>query len=227
MPYTVLIVDPSPETLARTTRAFADADFLVSTATTFEAAHPRLRFTAPELLVTDARLAAYNGVHLVVQARVDYPTIQAIVVDVTYDPTLGKDARAEGAVYVQKPSDPTVLVELARDLLAAAAPRVATAVPRRWPRKEVVSPLSGRLGDLPARVLDLSYGGLRLELIDATEETVMKGGRDLWIEGVKVPTAAVWAKRPQPGAKWWCGVEVQGDDTTTMSAWKAFVDSVG
>jgi DNA-binding response OmpR family regulator len=222
MPFTVLIVDLNPESLAKTARAFEDAEFLVSTATSFEAARPRVRFAAPELLVTERKLHAYNGLHLVVQARVDNPTIQAIVLDAPYDPAIAKDARAEGALYIRKPDDATMLVGIARDLLRDSSPRLSTAVARRWPRKEVTTNLSGRLGDLPARLLDLSYGGLRLELVGANEEAVMKGAADVSIEGVTVRTTPVWAKRPQPGAKWWCGVEVQHVD----SAWVAFVDAV-
>jgi hypothetical protein len=103
---------------------------------------------------------------------------------------------------------------------------VLSPVERKYPRKELSSPVSGRLGPNDARILDLSYGGLRLELAAATDEAVMRGECAVFVPdvGVSVPTTPVWTRRPRPGAPWWCGVAVQAADTPEFTAWRKFVD---
>ena len=66
----------------------------------------------PDLLVTDVRLGAYNGVHLVVRAHTDNPSMPALVMDVHHDRVLENEAKKAGAVYVGEPLDAGPLVAL-------------------------------------------------------------------------------------------------------------------
>ena len=54
----------------------------------------------PDLLITDVRLDAYNGLHLVAMAPRPIP---AIVVTGFADPSIEADARRLGADYLVKP----------------------------------------------------------------------------------------------------------------------------
>jgi ActR/RegA family two-component response regulator len=226
MPYTVLLVDPDPQLLLHYARGLTDAGFLVTACGSFERAFPRLQFVAPDVLVTAARLGAYNGVHLVIRGRADYPDMQAIVFDTVFDVAIGADAMAEGAVYMERPQSIVELVRVVNEAVGVRPARVVTPVERKWPRKELARPVAGRLGPSDVRILDLSYGGLRLELAPATDEALMKAALAVVVPdvGVSVSTTPIWSRRPRPGACWWCGVAVQADDTPAFTAWRQFVD---
>lgn len=228
MPYTVLLVDPDPQMLLQYGRGLADAGFLVTTCGSFERAFPRLQFVAPDVLVTAARLGAYNGVHLVIRGRADHPSMQAVVFDTVFDVAIGSDAMAEGATYLERPQTIADLVRIVREVVAARPPRVVTPVERRWPRKELAKPVSGRLGPSDMRIHELSYGGLRLELAPSTDEASVKGELPLTVAGVgvSVVTTPVWTRRPRPGAACWCGVAIEASDTPEFTAWQKFVDGV-
>jgi ActR/RegA family two-component response regulator len=227
MPYTVLLVDPDPQMLKHYARGLSDAGFFVTTCGSFETAFPRLQFVAPDVLITAARLGAYNGVHLVIRGRTDYPSMQSIVVDSTFDVALGSDAMAQGATYMERPRTIEELVRVVRESVAPRPPRVVTTVERRWPRKELSRPVSGRLGQAEVRILELSYGGLRVEFPPATDEALMKAQVPVFVPdvGVSVATTPIWTRRSRPGAPWWCGVAVQASDTPEFTAWREFVDA--
>jgi ActR/RegA family two-component response regulator len=227
MPYTVLLVDPDSGTLARHSRALDDAGFFVATCRSFETALPRLQFMPPDVLITATRLGARNGVHLVIIGRSQHPTMQAIVLDDVFDVSIGRDARAEGAVYMERPATPEALVGVATVIVATRAPRAVPCVPRQWPRKELIEPLLGQVGKAAARILDLSYGGLRLELAATMDDTPLKGQIEVSIPGagVRFATAPIWTRRLRPGAPWWCGVAVPAANDNALTAWRAFVDS--
>lgn len=228
MPHTVLLVDPDPQLQRHYARGLTDAGFLVTTCGSFERAFPRLQFVAPDVLVTAARLGAYNGVHLVIRGRADYPNMQSIVFDTVFDVAIGSDAMAEGATYVERPQSIPELVRIVREAVATRPARVMTPVERKYPRKELARPVSGRLGESDMRILDLSYGGLRVELAPATDEAQMNADLALFVPavGVRVATTPIWRRRLRPGAPWWCGVAVQDSDTPEFIAWRKFVDGV-
>jgi ActR/RegA family two-component response regulator len=228
MPHTVLLVDPDPQTRLHFARGLSDAGFLVTACDSFERAFPRLQLVAPDVLVTAARLGAYNGVHLVIRGRADYPTMKSIVFDTVFDVAIGSDAMAEGALYVERPQSIPEIVRLVREAVAARPERVPTPVERKWPRKELSRPVLGRLGESDMRILDLSYGGLRIELAPATDEALMKGAVAVFVPdvGVCVATTPIWTRRARPGSPWWCGVAVQAADTPEFTAWQKFVDGV-
>jgi DNA-binding response OmpR family regulator len=76
---------------------------------TFEEAQHRLRHSSPDLLITDIRLGAFNGLHLLIAAGNRLPVILMTGFD---DPVLKADARRYGAEYVLKPLDPVSFLRL-------------------------------------------------------------------------------------------------------------------
>lgn len=227
MPYRVLVVDADPETLAATCQVLSSAGYLVSSTSVFEEAKQRLLISPPDLLIADVRLGAYNGVHLVVRARADQPDMPAIVSHATADPVLEVEARRAGACYVVKSPDPTALLDLVSGLLTGRPLEAATAVPRRWPRKR--AGVAASLWGSDATVLDVSYGGLRLEVRarDLPEERLSPDGEISFpLAGFRLRVRPVWAKRSGLAGPWWCGVEIADSDQRVAQAWRGFVDSL-
>ena len=65
-----------------------------------------------DVLITDVRLGAFNGLQLAVLARDQNPAIQLIVFSGFDDPVLRQEAERLGAVYLVKPVTSRQLLEL-------------------------------------------------------------------------------------------------------------------
>ncbi len=112
---TVLVVDPDPSALAEYAKLLSGAGYRVITAPSFEDASLRLRLAKADALVTRVRLGAYNGLHLVIRAREDFPGTVAIVTDVVDDPVLKADAEALSAIYLVNPLRAEEILEILRE----------------------------------------------------------------------------------------------------------------
>ena len=108
MPRTILIADDEPGIRSWLTRLLGDAGYHVVTASTVEEAKKALAGGEPELLITDVRMGAFNGLQLVAMN----PKLPAIVMTGHDDPVIEADARQLGADFVLKPLDSPSLVRM-------------------------------------------------------------------------------------------------------------------
>lgn len=111
----VLLVDDDPAVLRMITSWLTFAGHQVIPCTTFESAKRALATETPDLLVTDVRLGAFNGLQLVVLAKVDHPQMRAIVLTGYDDPVLREEAAATGAAFLVKPIEAQQLLESVDD----------------------------------------------------------------------------------------------------------------
>jgi DNA-binding NtrC family response regulator len=86
---------------------------------TFKSARQRLETTPYDLIVTDARLSEYNGLHLVYLAKFAHASVRAIVYDREGDLGVAADVHHAGAFFE---SAPRLLVTLPSYIAAIAAP---------------------------------------------------------------------------------------------------------
>lgn len=173
------------------------------------------RIPPPDLLVTDVRLGTHNGLHLAAVLRVEHPWMSAIAIG-SADHVLELEAQALGARYVIAPVAPQELVTLIDEALLTPRPR------RRWPRKRPVGAIAARVGGLPARVVDVSYGGMSLEVFGAerVDDPVTVQLPD---HGVDVQADRVWVQTSQTtAAPMAIGVALALHD----AGWQQFVDAV-
>jgi DNA-binding response OmpR family regulator len=113
MPYSVLVVDQHPRVLARIVEPLRGAGYDVIGATTFEAAKIRLSSDhPPNLLIAASRLGPFNGLHLVLRARMDHPEMAVILTALVKDPLLEAEACSYGASCVVSPETPLELLAL-------------------------------------------------------------------------------------------------------------------
>ena len=92
----------------------------------------------------------------------------------------------------------------------------------------MTAPITGKVGNREMSILDLSYGGLRIEVSDAAD------GLPLTSVEVAIPSAKVafeapppvWARRFEIAGCWWCGLELKETSLPTNQSWRRFVDSV-
>lgn len=167
MPSKVLIVDDDKTTREGLAELLEGSGYEASAVGTFEEATRILRTTPPDLLIADVRLGPFNGLQLVISSPKPVP---AIIITGFADPVLESDARRRGADYVLKPVSPSKLLELVAQKLSAATPGFG--IPRRWERKQIIGGMSASVADEPARIVDISYGGVRFEINRKHEGTL-------------------------------------------------------
>jgi hypothetical protein len=93
---------------------------------------------------------------------------------------------------------------------------------RRWPRKRVLGGFRVTVNGRPAAVVDVSYGGLRLELPDGAP---LPGAFDVEVTGIglHLEVEPVWT---QAGASSGtvCGATLSAEHTPSARTWRAIVD---
>ena len=119
--------------------------------------------------------------------------------------------------------DPKALLNLVLQLLAGRLPHDPTSA-RRWPRKRAELPATVLSGS--ARVVELSYGGVKLEM----PRPPGPGRTPLEIKlptfGVSVQAVACWSHLAEEGGSWRCGAEVAPIDSDATRTWRWIVDSL-
>jgi DNA-binding NtrC family response regulator len=115
----ILIVEGDRNTLAGWVALLQAAGYRVTGAASFEEARRALT-SIPDLLITEVRLGAYNGLQLIIRGRAHHPDLSAIVLTAYPDIVIKAEAERLNAIYMEKPVD-------AKRLLAV----VANALERR------------------------------------------------------------------------------------------------
>ena len=121
MPKRLLVVDDDLPLLRMLQRQLAKDGHEVVACARFEEAKQFLAREAPDALLTDIRLGAFNGLQLVVWAKQEYPNLPTIVLSAFDDPLLRREAEGWGATYLVKPVTRKQLAECLAGLLAEAA----------------------------------------------------------------------------------------------------------
>lgn len=102
-PKRVLVVDDDRQVLRYLGEVLRDAGHDTVTCERYMDARTLLSSTRPDLLLTDIRLGAYNGLQLAIFARSRHPDLPVVVLTGYEDPTLRKEASASGATFLVKP----------------------------------------------------------------------------------------------------------------------------
>jgi DNA-binding response OmpR family regulator len=112
----VLIVDDEPALLDAMTMAFSRAARDVVACRTFAEARDHLLAEEFDVMLTDVRLGAFNGLQLAVIARDQDREMGIIVFSGFDDPVLRAEAASLGASYIVKPVSAEQLLELMASL---------------------------------------------------------------------------------------------------------------
>ena len=102
-PTAVLLVEPDPAHRDVLTGLLLSLGFRVSVVEAFHEARSAMDAEPPRLLVTELRLGAFNGLHLVNRGKSRQAEMAAIVVTEWTDPLLQDEAELLGATFVPKP----------------------------------------------------------------------------------------------------------------------------
>jgi DNA-binding response OmpR family regulator len=132
-----VVVDGNTPDRVNTVLLLEAAGYQVKSARSFDEAKTLLAAERPHLLVTDLRLGQYNGIHLVLRSRSDYPGIVAVVTSRIADAVLEAEVRRQNAQFLLRPlTGPQLLAAIGpphTDVatephsVAGAAPRIVEA----------------------------------------------------------------------------------------------------
>ena len=103
----ILVVNNDGIRLTNVLNALNAAGHRARGASTFEEATRALADRAPDLVIADERLGAYNGLHVILRARADHPDVSAIVTTPVMNRGLEADARSMNIQCLIKPKSPS------------------------------------------------------------------------------------------------------------------------
>ena len=109
-PINALIADPAAESRTFAASTLAAAGFRVAVADCFESAQRLAETRRPSLVLADVRLGQYNGLHLILSVRFNYPHVAGVLTYDIPDPTLAAEAMRSGVTFVAKPVGPQELL---------------------------------------------------------------------------------------------------------------------
>ena len=202
-----------------TTTTLRDKGYDVVEAGSFGEARSLLLSLRPRLLISELKLGLYNGLHLASLRRIQRPIGPSIVINDTPDPVLEAHAATLGSLYLVKPIDPQKLLDIVVSLLVTGQ-REERADQRQWPRTEVAGRLLLMVARTQARVIDVSYGGCRLQFprhADVAQSLRLPvPASDVIVDGT-----LVWSDSTPREEIY--GVGIHGSDSA-LRAWRSFVD---
>jgi len=221
MSFRILLVETDKAAATVADSVLTNAGHRVAWVDSFADAIRQTTVDCPDLMITALRLGPFNGLHLVLRCRASDPDMPAIIVSEPRD--LTDDIGRYGARALPKPIEPNSLLVLVSELLAGRIPHDPTSS-RRWPRKRAELPATVMAGT--ARVVELSYGGVRLELARPPGPGRTPIEIKLPTFGVSVQAVACWSQLAEEGGSWRCGAEVAPVDSDATRTWRWIVDSL-
>ena len=216
IPYRILIVEDDEATRSGLGALLTNAGYVVLSASTFVEGRRSLAEQAPDLLIADVRLGEYNGLQLVAVAPLAVPSI---IVTGFPDPVLEAQALKLGARYVTKPIVVEALLTLIEDTIISGRPRSST---RRWDRKPVAGQVSAQVENAQARIVDVSYGGVKFE-IERDRSLPPSFRITVASPPLSVDVDLVWETRSDD-RHWVCGAAISSGNPAAVHEWATLVD---
>ena len=117
----ILLVQPAKKRDLLSARALFESEgFRVVSASSFDEAKQLIQTDTPDVLVTELKLGADNGLHLVLRTRLAHPQIMAIVMSHFADAALAEEAARQNATFLVRPFGSKELLNAVNRALDAA-----------------------------------------------------------------------------------------------------------
>lgn len=213
----VLVVDEDEVALGRTLRWLTTSGYLGVGASTAERARVLAATNAHDLMITKTRLAAVSGVRLMQLAYREWPKMRTLLVGDRPDAMLEIEARRYGGRYVVTPDTRESLVSAIAALLPEARPH------QRWPRKRLPRQLPVRVREQEGTLVDVSYGGLCLEVPSGAGEPPSPFQVTLDDFDIQVRAYPIWCQSASAD-RLRCGAMLVPEPSRDYARWRMLVD---
>jgi DNA-binding response OmpR family regulator len=209
------VLEDDENALAGIVELLSESGYDVTPVSSYDDAKKLLALSSYDLLITDVRLRSYNGIHLVAKLRKESPETAVIIMTGYDEPLIELEASRYNAIFVKKPLKAQTLQDAVRRSLNAVRRE------RRWPRTRVIGGFRVKAAGLTAAVVDVSYGGLCLQLpsvqtLPATFDVEVSG------IGLHLVVEPVWSTTAQGAVL--CGAALASDATPAARTWREIVD---
>ncbi len=194
-------------------------EYPVDSASTVDDAYARLTKHPIALVIAGIRVGSMNGLQFIVSCRGRRPEVAGMVIAGQAEDVSEMDAWRHGVTVVFRPLEAEHFLMTVAEKLASIRRR------QRWPRKKVTSYVPMHVQQFPARLLDVSYGGLRFQLEGESYGLKSPIRIEIPVSRLSVDAELVWSARGVDGATCLCGVMLR-DERAADHAWRAFVDRV-
>jgi CheY-like chemotaxis protein len=220
-PSEILVVDDDVPSLAGLLSLLRNLGYRTTGAANYEGGYAMLDAFPFDVLITDIRLHGESGLKLIRRAREVQPAMAVIAITGYPDPAVEQEVAKLDAIFMRKPLD----IRHLKDILAE---RVASGrKQRRWSRKPVAGGFGAHVAGAAAKIVDVSYGGFRLEMSSPPDPSVTPSiNMDLLPFGFTVNAELVWVSRNEPTGSWNCGAALARLDPTIERAWRVVVDAL-
>ena len=113
----IIVVEDDEDSLTGWLEVLWNAGYSAVGAASFQEGRRLLDMHRPNLLITDVRLGAFNGLQLAIRARYGVGPLPTIVVTGYSDELIKLEAERLHAIYMEKPLLPDDLLAAVRDAL--------------------------------------------------------------------------------------------------------------
>jgi CheY-like chemotaxis protein len=217
LPYEILVLDDDENALEGLVEMLRDAGYSVAGVSTYEQAQQLLAGRCFDLLISDVRLRGFNGLNLVKKTRAECPEMAVIIISGYEQPLMELEASRYQALFVNKPIRPFEFLATVASSLAGVRRQ------RRWPRKRVVGRFRVTAAGRPAAVVDVGYGGLRLEVPKGTE-LPPSFAVELSGIGLQLQVQPVWSCPSDNSNCTMYGAAIASEGSPAADTWRAIVD---
>ncbi len=214
-----LVVVPTPDMSESLAAWLGASEYATTVVRDYGTARSEIDLSPPDLLVAEIKLGSYNGLQLAIRLRSRRLHTPVVLIGHA-DPVLKAEATRHQAAYLTPPLSEDVLLATIRRQGEDYRPS------RRSPRKRVPM-LDAIVDSVHARIVDVSYEGLRLEVTDPGGPAIPPYFM------VQIPTfnltcraQRVWTSPSPDESGLSCGATLVGEDPANAVAWRALVDAV-
>jgi len=218
-PYHILIADDDPGAQHQTMTLLRKRDYMLATAWTLEDAYARFAEQPVDLVIAGTRIGSLSGLQFIVSCRARRPEMTGILMAAQREHVPEMEAWRHGITPIVLPLDNEHFLMTVAEKLAAIRRR------QRWPRKRVQADVPVEVSGTPGRLLDVSYGGLRLEMAGESYDLRKMVQVDIPLAALRVNGELVWSARGRSGDTCLCGISIVGEQHP-VPIWRDFVDNL-
>jgi DNA-binding response OmpR family regulator len=217
--YHILIADDDPSAQHQTMTLLQRRDYELATAWTLEEAYARVAEQPVDLVIAGNQIGSLSGLQFIVSCRARRPELTGILLAADRNRVPEMEAWRHGITPIILPLDAQHFLMTVAEKLAAIRRR------QRWPRKRVQADVPVEVSGTPGRLLDVSYGGLRLEMAGESYDLRTHVQVDIPLASLRVNGELVWSVRGRDGTNCLCGISIIGEQHP-VPMWRAFVDNL-
>jgi CheY-like chemotaxis protein len=220
-PWGILVVDEDLTTLRPLLELLRNTGYSAAGALHLETAVGLVRAIPFDLLIAGVRAGADSSLDLVRLAREQQPGMSVIAMASAPDEALEHECARLGVSCLAKPVDLKPFLNLVAEKVGDLSRR------RRWARKHILGGFAASVAGQKARVVEMSYGGCRLEIPTPLDNTLPSRLEVTLLSfGLSVNATLVWSRNVSNPGTWMCGAALRETDESTTRAWRVVVDAL-